>query len=138
MKEKLDRILLVDDDDSTNFLHKTILGRLDCANHIDVCQNGKEAIEFLSAKVDGEYPQPNVIFLDINMPIMNGWEFLEAYEKLIPEQKGDLIIAMVTTSTNPADRQKAQDFNFVSTFMNKPMRKDNIRELLKAHFPNLF
>ena len=68
MKTKLDSILLIDDDNATNFVHKFILKKTECAKNIVITENGQEALEYLHSKENETAPKPNIIFLDINMP----------------------------------------------------------------------
>ena len=84
MKTKLNCILLVDDDEPTNFLNQMVIEELDIAEQIRVAQNGQEALTYLKKTGIGDenFPLPDLILLDINMPAMNGWEFLERYRKL--------------------------------------------------------
>lgn len=78
MKQKLNCILLIDDDEPTNFLNQYIIEEADCAHTVLVEQSGRDAIDYLkSRKVqatdDPQYPLPDLLFLDINMPAMDGW-----------------------------------------------------------------
>src|ERR1700741_4670028 len=98
MKKKLECILLVDDDHEDNFFHKLVIERMDITKKIEVAKNGIEALEYLKAD---HHVIPELIFLDINMPKMNGWEFLEEYQHLSPERKARITIMMLTTSANP-------------------------------------
>lgn len=137
LKRKLNSILLVDDDDAAIFLHKAVIEIVDCADKIVVAENGEEAIKLLTEKVDGDYLQPSLILLDINMPRMNGWEFLEIYKRLTLQQKARIVIIMLTTSLNPSDREKALNLSDVSGFMNKPITIESLKELLKSYFPDI-
>ncbi|TXC79009.1 response regulator [Luteibaculum oceani] len=131
---KLDRILLVDDSRADNFLHKTILTKAQICEQVDIAMGGQEALDYLSTPVNGVYPQPQIIFLDINMPGMNGWEFLEHYEQLPPEQKGEQIVVMLTTSLNPDDRQRAEQIESISYFENKPLLEQKIHSIVAQFF----
>ncbi|MCF4101662.1 response regulator [Gillisia sp. M10.2A] len=131
MKRKLNCILLVDDDDAANFIHKRIIQMADCAEHVAVALNGEDALEYLTTKENGDYPKPDLIFLDINMPIMNGWEFLEEYEKLEQEQKGGELIVMLTTSINPDDIEKAKRIEHITDFHSKPLDLESLNEILE-------
>lgn len=82
MTKKVKCILLIDDDEPTNFLHKIVISDSGRAEKVVEVQSGFEALDYLEKMEDGKYPQPDLIFLDINMPAMNGWEFLEEYDKL--------------------------------------------------------
>jgi CheY-like chemotaxis protein len=131
MKKKLNCILLVDDDEPTNFLNRMTLEQAGCAEYIQVVQSGQAALDFLDRF------HPDLIFLDINMPAMDGWEFLERYRQLPPDQKTSIVMIMLTTSLNPDDEAKARAIPEVSGFENKPLKADRLRELLKNYFPGL-
>lgn len=134
MKNKVNCILLIDDDEPTNYLHQILLEDMNIADEIIAMQNAEEALEFLKSKDEGEYPQPDLIFLDINMPVMNGWEFLEEYNKLPESQKGKHVMIMLTTSVNPDDKQKANHDGIVQEFINKPLEEGVVRHILKDFF----
>ena len=102
MEKQLNCVLLIDDNDDDNFYHRIILNETGVTRHIEVAETGYQALNFLR-KVQ---QIPELIFLDINMPKMNGWEFLEHYRKLSLEQKNEAVIIMLTTSLNPAIRKK--------------------------------
>ncbi len=131
MDNTINCILLVDDDDAVNFIHNRVIQKYGCCNHVAIAHNGQEAIDFLTTKIDGKYPQPDLIFLDINMPIMNGWEFLEEYEKLEHEKKGREIIVMLTTSLNPADKEKAENIANIYDFQPKPLSLEDLNKILE-------
>jgi CheY-like chemotaxis protein len=135
MKKKLNCVLLVDDDDGTNFINRKIIEKAGIAEYIHTSLNGKEAIDYLSkVSNEGIYPQPDLILLDINMPVMDGWEFVEAYENLKIGQKGKIIIVMLTTSLNPDDKKKADHYNAISDFEFKPLTLKKLEEIIKKHF----
>src|ERR1700761_5241318 len=124
--KKLNSILLVDDDDEDNEYHQIIINRMKAADKIYVAENGEEAIAFLK-KENQELPE--LIFLDINMPRMNGWEFLAEYKKLSLSKK-QIIILMLTTSVNPADMEKAKKIEEISGFRVKPLTASMMKEIL--------
>ena len=143
MKTKINCILLIDDDEPTNFLSQMIIENADCAEAVQVAFTGAQAIDYLtsqatSASGQNSYPRPDLIFLDINMPAMNGWEFLEKYNRLEKEHKGNIVIIMLTTSLNPDDRLRSKDFPDVSGFENKPLTQEKLDALLKKHFPEKY
>ena len=142
-KKKLKCILLIDDDEATNFLNKIIIERANLTEHIQVAQSGQEALDYLTNQGDfleeGKgYPQPDLIFLDINMPAMNGWEFLDEYKKLRDEQKARIVIVMLTTSLNPDDELKARKIPEISNYKNKPISQEMLREVIYENFPENF
>ena len=141
MKKKLNCILLIDDDEPTNFLSRLLLEEADCTNHIQVEQDGFSALEYLTRSENGDgdlrYPCPDLIFLDINMPAMNGWEFLDEYSRLENHHKGNVVMVMLTTSLNPDDRTKADEIPDVSGFETKPLTQEKLDYILKRYFPEV-
>ncbi|WP_133537280.1 response regulator [Tenacibaculum caenipelagi] len=136
--KKLHTILLIDDDPATNFLHKLLIEKENCTENIVCMQSAEDALAYLRLKIEGEYPHPEIIFLDINMPRMNGWDFLEEYEKFDKEQQAKKIIIMLTTSLDPHDREKAESINQINEFQSKPLTSEKLRSILKSNFPNMF
>ncbi|OFX58130.1 MAG: histidine kinase [Bacteroidetes bacterium GWA2_30_7] len=139
MKPKLKSILLIDDDDATNFYNSYIIKKTEITEKIDVALNGKDAIEFLTNKgkffsESNNYPSPSLILLDINMPVMNGWSFLEEYKKLDPAQKAEIVIVMLTTSLNPDDLLKAESYTDIKEFKNKPLTSEILWEIYDKYF----
>ena len=134
MKKKLNCILLIDDDDAINFIHEWVINKVDCAEKIEKVENGVEALEYLESVKDGKHPQPDLIFLDINMPRMNGWEFLEEYHKLDEDKKGKIILVMLTSSLNPADLAKSKTITEVRAFKSKPLTIESLQDILKEYF----
>lgn len=132
MNRKLNCVLLVDDSDSTNYVNEKIVNRADITSKVVAKESGMDALEYLKTAGDHEYPE--LIFLDINMPGMNGWEFLEAYEKLDKRNNGLLVVVMLTTSLNPDDRTKAVRLGYVGDFINKPLNTDKVLEIYETFF----
>jgi CheY-like chemotaxis protein len=139
MNQKLNCILVIDDDEPTNFFSRIILEEADCCNHIKTVQSGQEALDYLaqSEKPGADpnlYPSPDLIFLDINMPAMNGWEFLDEYRKLNIAPQHKIIMVMLTTSLFPEDKAKAGRSPEISGFENKPLTQDKLERILKTYF----
>ena len=138
MENKIKNILLIDDDKATNFINKKIIQKANIVDHIHVVLNGKEAIDYLCSIGEGnfddsEYLYPKVIFLDINMPVMDGWEFIEAYKKINVAFKKDIKIVMLSSSVNPADKAKADSISEISEFRQKPLRLEVFLEIIDAY-----
>ena len=127
MKPMFKTILLVDDDEATNFIHQRVIGQMNFAKNIVVRESGIDALRFLTTLTNGQYPKPDIIFLDINMPVMNGWEFLEAYGSLQDNQKAETILLMLSTSLSPEDKIKAAAFPSISGFIDKPLTEDKLQ-----------
>lgn len=140
--KKLSCVLLVDDDFATNFINKKIIQKANITEHIQVALNGKEALDYLckQGKFESganEFPQPQLILLDINMPLMDGWDFIKAYKSLNLENKEDIVVVMLSSSFNPADKSKAESIVEISAFRQKPMSKDALFEIIEKVYPNL-
>lgn len=133
--ERLDCILLVDDDSITNYIHQLTLKKLKINVHIQIAQNGFEAIQFLENKSQVP-PKPGIIFLDLNMPGMNGWEFLEEYRKLPEIQKANAIVEVLTASINPEDEARSKLYPEINGYIKKPLTKEKIIETIKLFFKN--
>jgi len=142
MKKKLNCVLLIDDDEATNFLNQELVSETGCTEHIEVAQSGSKALEYLThadehcGKNSSDFPCPELIFLDINMPAMNGWEFLEKYRKLENKHKGNVIVVMLTTSLFPDDKRRAETIPEISGFENKPLTPEAIERIVKKYFPD--
>lgn len=134
MKQKLNCILLIDDDESTNYLHRRIINKMNCTQLLEVAEDGTMALNYLS-----QTPQPKVtpdlIFLDINMPIMNGWEFLQEYCTLQVKQPVKPVMVMLTTSLNHDDEVKAGTLPEINEFRNKPLTREMVAEIIAKYFP---
>src|ERR1700761_1152645 len=130
MSTQLNCILLIDDDEPTNFLNRLTLEQAGCTRDIRVAQSGQEALDYLRDCGPDTPPRPDLIFLDINMPAMDGWEFLERYRSLPPERKADIILIMLTTSLNPDDEKRTQTMPEVAGFENKPLSQDQLDNVL--------
>ncbi|KXX72420.1 response regulator [Flammeovirga sp. SJP92] len=135
MKKKLDKILIIDDSEADVFIMKRIINKAEVTNNIITAFGAQEALEYLSQKIEGCYPKPNIVLLDINMPNMSGWEFLDEYEKLDKEMKAGEIICMITTSKDPSERDRAKRFNIVDDFTHKPLTKEKLMEIIEENFP---
>jgi CheY-like chemotaxis protein len=140
MKQKLMCILFIDDDEPTNFLNKLLVEEMDCAEHVQVVTSGTEALEYLTGTgcfSNNGHPRPDLIFLDINMPGMDGWEFLQHYQKLPSNQKANIVMVMLTTSLNPDDEKTAQKNIEIAGFENKPLQPEVIKKILNQFFPEV-
>lgn len=134
MTKKIKCILLIDDDKATNFLHREIIMESGLVEKVVEIQSGYEALEYLEKMENGQYPQPDIIFLDINMPAMSGWEFLEEYDKLDEGKKAKIVVVMLTTSINPDDKDMAKSKGLVNGFYNKPLTFEMIEKIINENF----
>ncbi|ALI98437.1 response regulator [Rufibacter tibetensis] len=136
--KKLKGILLIDDDDTNNFLNHRLLNRMQITDKIREFRNGKQAFDYLysisegHAELTGEYFKPSLILLDINMPVMDGFEFLALFEKLSESFRKDVVLALLTTSEHNQDTARAAASHI--TYLTKPLTTQKVQDLLDAHF----
>lgn len=143
MQKKLNCVLLIDDDEPTNFLSRMLIEEANCTEQIQVVQSGQDALNYIKnseqfAGKNKNLPTPDLIFLDINMPAMNGWEFLAKYAELEKRQKDKIIMVMLTTSLDPDDEVKAKNMADVTDFRRKPLTKKMVDEILETYFAGEF
>jgi CheY-like chemotaxis protein len=134
--KKIKTVLLIDDDEPTTFINKKIIQSFGLIETIHTANSGLEALNFLSRTNNqvNETPIPDLILLDINMPAMDGWEFLTEYKKLKTTHPKTIVIVMLTTSLNPDDEMKAKDIKEVYGFKNKPLTKQMLEDIVINYF----
>lgn len=130
--KKLNTILLIDDDESDNFYHRLVLEESAIAQSIEIAYYAEEALEYLRAH--DRVAAIDLIFLDINMPRMNGFEFIDEYAKLDGKHKTKIVIFMLSTSLNPSDQARAEANPYIAGFLYKPLSEEKLQEVLTAHF----
>lgn len=126
--------MLIDDDHPTNVYHRIIIEEGNFAQHIVIKQDAEAALTCLEAEPSEEHPRPNLIFLDINMPRINGWEFLEKYEALNPEKREGHVVVMLSTSANPKDLRRAAENPWVEEYHDKPFSEEYLKEIIPKCF----
>lgn len=124
-------ILLVDDDNVFNFLSTKLLQWSGLANEIQTALNGQEALDLLNNYYMGTAARPDVILLDLNMPVMDGFSFLEAFQKISWPRKHKVCIIIVTSSHNPKDMARAKQMG-VAHYLTKPLSQESLLEALQA------
>lgn len=130
--DKISCTLLVDDDRINNFLNQRLLDSLNITEKLLTALNGQEALTLFTQECQVS-KCPALVLLDVNMPVMNGFEFLEAYDKLQITPKEPVIIIMLTTSLHPRDVERVQKMG-IAGFINKPLTKEKVNDILKAYF----
>lgn len=133
MSRAINHILLVDDNVHDNFFHERILKKNGFGNNISVATNGYEALEMLLKPSANTSSLPDLIFLDINMPGMTGWEVLDKLKAAAFDVKQSKIF-MLSTSNNPDDQRKASNHDSLLGFITKPLTKDHIESILSNYF----
>ncbi|MDW3222857.1 MAG: response regulator [Paracoccaceae bacterium] len=132
--DHLGTILLVEDDTVTNLLHTRMIDRSGLVDHVDIATDGIAALEYLNDKTIKDAPLPEVILLDINMPRMDGFEFLQEYAKLdAAAQPVKPMIIMLSTSVLRADQERAEADPNVFRFISKPIHAEDIVVFVKDY-----
>lgn len=123
------KVLLIDDDPLLNFVTQKIIETTGIPCQIMVAMNGKQGIELLTEEKENGHQLPDIILLDINMPIVDGFEFLRQVEGLNLLKDSNSTIAIVTSSNCDRDKLMAQQFG-ITTFLVKPISIDVARDIL--------
>ena len=134
MKKKLKSIMLVDDNRTDNYFHKREIRKTNLAITVIEKNSALEALEYLRINKQNKALNPDLIFLDINMPCMNGWEFLQEYSRLDEELQREVMIIMLTTSGNPDNIARAKAMNIVADFITKPLTKEILEDINQKYF----
>lgn len=126
---EISSVLLVDDDEIANFIHQSILEEEGFADHVLIAANGKEALDLIREGKFRDNGKPALILLDINMPVMNGHEFLDAFNQLGIESKNAYKIIVLSSSDNTEDMNRAYEKG-AEDYITKPLRRPALRALL--------
>ncbi|MDH5603864.1 MAG: response regulator [Cyclobacteriaceae bacterium] len=122
---KLNSILIIENDETSNFIMKFVLKSVAEFDSLHSVDNGREACQYLEEHRDR---LPDLIFLDLHMPGMDGWEFLDWYEQMDFKQKSRIVI--ISSSILLEDKQKAQKYADVLDFVDKPLTKETVEKIL--------
>jgi CheY-like chemotaxis protein len=133
-EKKYHAVMLVDDNEIDNLINQKMIEASNITEHIFVHSGAKSAIEFLKnieklAKGPVSLYLPEIIFLDIDMPLMDGFQFLDEFERLSESIQGHCKVVMLTSSLNPQDMNKAKKNQFVMKYINKPLTQENLKKL---------
>jgi CheY-like chemotaxis protein len=127
--KKIDIACIIDDDPIFIFGTKRLMQLAGYCNDFLVYNNGEDALIGLKAMIETGQKVPDIILLDINMPVMDGWEFLDEFTQLPALQK--ITIYMVTSSIDPEDLKKAKEYEGLTNYFVKPMNADNIKQIIE-------
>ena len=125
----LKKILCVDDDPITLMLYKMVVSKSGFATHVDTAHNGEEALHYFEHQNPDDEDYPKLIFLDLNMPVMSGWEFLDAFHKEKYEKFPHCKVIVLSSTIDPADIEKSRTYPMVIGFRSKPISKEMLAEL---------
>lgn len=130
----INKVLCIDDDQITLVLCDLVIKKAGFAKEVVIAKNGKEGLAWFSAffsknNKDSHDP-PQVIFLDLNMPVMNGWDFLEDYLMKYSDRLPTTKVVIISSTVNPEDFSRANQYDMVIDFINKPLTQEGLQELM--------
>lgn len=128
----IDTLCIIDDDGMFQMLTRIIVEKTQRVQKIKIFSNGKEAINFLNSVHDQPDKLPEIILLDLNMPIMDGWGFLEEYLLLKPRIGKEILIYVVSSSIDPEDIERARKISEVTDYVIKPVTQGKFINLLNS------
>ena len=131
---KLGLVMLVDDNDTDNFISKRIIEITNFADDVIVKNSGKSALDYLEEHRETPETLPEIIFLDINMPIVDGFVFLYEYEKFNNEIKDKCRVIILSSSDNKRDIDKIVNNDYVIKFVTKPLTEKTLEEIKTIEF----
>lgn len=133
--KKIKLACIIDDDPIFVFGIKKMMKNINFSEDYLICSNGKDALDKLTSVINEGKEVPDVILLDLNMPVMDGWDFLEEFKKVKLPKK--IVIYIVTSSIDKSDMERVQEFNNVSDYVIKPLEfreLEKIKETLQAEY----
>ena len=130
MSHKVPKVCIIDDDEVYIFGLKRMMLKKELCDDILVFYNGQEALDYFHT-ITLETALPNLIFLDINMPIVDGWQFLEEYEKLKTGFSNPIPIYMASSSVDNRDLTRAKSYESVTEYLAKPIKLATLESILE-------
>ena len=127
---KVNTVCIVDDDQIYQVTSKKMIERINATNNILIFSNGEEAFHFLLQRVSDADALPDIIFLDVNMPYMDAWQFLEAFETIKSRLPKKITIYVISSSVSETDIQRAKKIPTVKDYYIKPISIDQYSEML--------
>lgn len=128
------KVLIIDDDPIHNMVSSKLIEKAGFADKTDKVLSGKLALEYLNRNAK-ENTLPELIFLDINMPLMDGWEFLEHFNEIRNGFGKDIHVLMLTSSISPGDIEKSKEHPLVFEFVTKPLSIDKLNDIKHSLLP---
>ncbi|WP_426092521.1 response regulator [Flavobacterium sp. DSR3-2] len=130
----LDQILCVDDDPITLMLCKKVITKSSFSNEIITSQNGEEALSYFNTikntnNKNKPIPHPQLIFLDLNMPVMGGWEFLDHFNSQEFSEFSTIKVVVLSSTIDPEDLEKSKQYPMVIDFLSKPISQSMLEYL---------
>lgn len=135
---KLDKVQIIDDDEINNFVCYKLMTKHNFANEVATFLSAHEGLDYLrEIMADNQAQLPDLILLDINMPVMNGWAFLEEYKKLIGNASQHPVLLMLSSSVYEEDIEKARQHPEVKDYITKPLTQKVLDNIYEQFFQNI-
>lgn len=131
---KINNIMLIDDDEIHSNLCYELIIKSGITNSVTIFNDAEEALQHIRKNADQVDVLPDLIFLDINMPFMDGWEFLDAYEGIKPELKKQIVLILLTSSVYKNDIEKAKQYKSVVEYIKTPISINKLLETKEEYF----
>lgn len=125
----VNNVLLIDDNDTDNFIHRTVLELNSFSEQIVIKNSGRSALEYLSDNQTQTEHLPEIIFLDLNMPVVNGFAFLHEFENFPIALKNKCKIIVLSSSENAKDKERVSNVPHVMHYVTKPLSEDSLEEI---------
>ncbi len=132
-QKTIDLVLLVDDNDTDNFISKRIIEITEFAKRVEVKNSGKSALDYIAQHENDPGNLPGIIFLDINMPVVDGFVFLYEFEKFSELVRAKCKVIILSSSDNKRDIDKIVNNNYVIKFITKPLTENALAEIRQKH-----
>ncbi|WP_339707529.1 response regulator [uncultured Kriegella sp.] len=128
--KRIESTCIIDDDPIFVYGTKRVMREVDFCNEIMVFENGQDAIDALTEMVEQHKELPEIIFVDLNMPIMNGWEFLEDFVKIPNKSREEVTVYIISSSVDPRDLERIKSYKVVNNYILKPISTNDLEEIL--------
>ncbi len=130
--KKIETSCIIDDDPIFIYGTKRIMKEIDFCNDILVFNNGQDAMDGLNELTSQGKDLPSIIFLDLNMPIMNGWEFLEDFVQIPNNNREKVTVYIISSSVDPRDLERIKNYDVVNNYILKPLSPQDLEEVLES------
>lgn len=126
--------MLVDDDQHDNFFHERVIRKAGVAEKVVQWTKPEEALKYLEAPDTEDHLVPDLIFLDLNMPRIDGWTFIDSYKDIENSSLKDTKVVILTTSLDPSERIRAEAEPFIHGFESKPLTAETLHNIMGEYF----
>jgi CheY-like chemotaxis protein len=129
MSKKVQRAFIIDDDEVYIYAIKRLIKIQNLCDEVIVFTDGKQAVDYLEEHQNDGTPMPDVIMIDVNMPVLDGWGFIDAFQKMDLNLSNKTKLFMVSSSIDPRDVKKAKEIQLIIKYIFKPITFDELKEV---------